>query len=363
MNITGAQLEPCVLHKQDPNWRFARGASPTTQGVIVTLTAEDGTEGYGYASATPHMGATGETLLAALQDFLPALKGPDSFEITRIMQVLDQMLAGHHQAKAGIECALHDLNAKCLGLPLYALFGGKLRDHFPILRILGLKSPDEMATQAERLVQAGYRNLKIKLDGDVRLDVDRVSAIRGRVGDDAHLTVDANQSYTVKDAIAALTRMAEYRVDLAEQPVAAKDFAGLKQVTDSVPMAVEADESADSLDAVFRLVSERIVDSVSLKIPKLGGLRNTFAAAQICQAGNVSCRMGAAVGSRLLAAHALHLAAALPVSGYACELGEFGRLLDDPFTGIEIENGHLRVPDVPGCGVRPVSHDAKAMSA
>ncbi|HEX5281353.1 MAG TPA: enolase C-terminal domain-like protein, partial [Micropepsaceae bacterium] len=150
---------------------------------------------------------------------------------------------------------------------------------------------------------------------------------------------------------------------LAEQPVAAQDFAGLKQVTDSVPVVVEADESADSLNAVFRLVSGRIVNSISLKIPKLGGLRNTFAAAQICQAGNVSCRMGAAVGSRLLAAHALHLAAALPVSNYACELGEFDRLLDDPFTGIEVENGHLRVPDVPGCGARPVSSEVKAISA
>lgn len=363
MNIAGARLEPCVLHKQDPNWRFARGASPTTEGVIVTLTGEDGTEGYGYASATPHMGATRETLFAALKDFFPVLKGQDSFEIARLMQVLDRMLAGHHQAKAGIECALHDLNARCLGLPLYQLFGGKLRDHFPILRILALKSPDEMAAQAEKLVQAGYRHLKIKLDGDVRLDIDRVSAIRRRVGDDVHLTIDANQSYTVKHAIVALTRMAQYQVGLAEQPVAARDFAGLKQVTDSVPMAVEADESADSLDAVFRLVSDRIVDSVSLKIPKLGGLRNTFAAAQICQAGNISCRMGAAVGSRLLAAHALHLAAALPVSEHACELGEFGRLLDDPFTGIEIENGQLRVPDVPGCGVRPLSGEAKAMTA
>ena len=363
MKIAGARLEPCVLHKQDPTWRFARGASPTTEGVIVTLTGEDGTEAYGYASASPHMGATRETLLAALTDFLPVLKGQDSFDITRLMQVLDGILAGHHQAKAGIECALHDLNARCLGLPLYQLFGGKLRDRFPILRILALKSPDEMANQAEKLVQAGFGNLKIKIDGDVALDVARVSAIRRRVGDDVHLTVDANQSYTVKHAIVALTRMADYRVDLAEQPVTAQDFAGLKQVTDAVPMDVEADESADSVDAVFRLVSERIVDSVSLKIPKLGGLRNTLAAARICQAGNISCRMGAVVGSRLLAAHALHLAATLPVSSYACELGEFGRLLDDPFAGIEIENGHLRVPDVPGCGARPAERNTNAMSA
>jgi L-alanine-DL-glutamate epimerase-like enolase superfamily enzyme len=61
--------------------------------------------------------------------------------------------------------------------------------------------------------------------------------------------------------------------------------------------------------------------------------------------------MGAAVGSRLLSAQAMHLAAALPKIDYACELGEFARLLDDPFEGIEIENGRLRLPEGVGSGV------------
>ena len=54
---------------------------------------------------------------------------------------------------------------------------------------------------------------------------------------------------------------------------------------------------------------------------------------------------------RLLAAQAMHLAAALPEIAYACELGEFDRLLDDPFEGIEIENGRLNLPEGPGSGV------------
>jgi L-alanine-DL-glutamate epimerase-like enolase superfamily enzyme len=353
MKIAGVRLEPCVLRKHDPNWRFARGASPITEGVIVTIRNEDGTEGYGYASATPHMGATRDTLLAALNAFTPLVSAQDSFDLTRIMQRLDRELAGQAQAKAAIDCALHDLNAKLLGVPLYQLFGGKLRDALPILRILAIKTPVEMATQAETLVNAGYHHLKIKVEGDVAQDVARVAAIRERVGNSVHLTVDANQAYTVKDAVAALNRMAVHNIELAEQPVAASDFAGLKLVTDCVDVTVEADESADSMDAVFRLVSDRIVDSISLKIPKLGGLRNTLAAAQICEAGQVACRMGAAVGSRLLSAHALHVAAALPVSHYACELGEFDRLSDDPFTGIEIESGCLKVPNIPGCGATP----------
>ena len=64
-----------------------------------------------------------------------------------------------------------------------------------------------------------------------------------------HLTVDANQSYSVKDAIDALNRMAEFDIDLAEQPVAAADLKGLKRVTDSVPVTIEADESASSVAA------------------------------------------------------------------------------------------------------------------
>src|SRR5205085_3408347 len=277
MRTAGIALEPCTLRKQDPAWRFARGASPVTEGVIVTLTGEDGTQAYGYASATAHMGATRDTLLAALKVFSPLLSGQDSFEVTKILGMLDCALAGHHQAKAAVDCALHDLNAKVLGVPVYQLLGGKLQDSMPVLRILAIKSPDEMAAQAERLVQAGYGYLKIKVEGEVELDVRRVAAIRERVGDGVHLTIDANQAYSIKDAITALNRMSEYRIDIAEQPIAANDFAGLKLLTESVPVTIEADESADSLDAVFRLVSGRVVDSVRLTIPKLGGIRNTLA--------------------------------------------------------------------------------------
>ena len=185
-------------------------------------------------------------------------------------------------------------------MPLHVLFGGAVREQVPILRILAIKTPPEMAAQAQKLVDRGYRYLKIKVHGHVEEDVARVAAIRAQVGADVHLTIDANQSYTPKDAITALNRMAEHRIDLVEQPVAADDFEGLALVTRSVPVTVEADEAAGSLREIFELVSRRAVDAVSLKIPKLGGLRNTLAAARICEAAHIKHRLGAAVGSRLL---------------------------------------------------------------
>ncbi len=78
----------------------------------------------------------------------------------------------------------------------------------PVLRIVAIKSPADMADDAGKLLEQGYRYFKIKVHGDVDEDVARVKAIRERVGPDAHLTIDANQSYSPKDAITAINRMA-----------------------------------------------------------------------------------------------------------------------------------------------------------
>lgn len=353
MKITALTIDPCVMRKEDPTWAFALAASPITEGWIVSIHTDDGPTGYGYASATAHMGASMEGLKGNLERLAGTLVDRDPADMAAIRAALDAALAGNNQAKAAIDNALFDLNARALDVPMNRLFGGVVRRDFPVLRILALKKPKEMAEQAQILVDQGYRYLKIKVHGDVAEDVARVAAIRKQVGADVHLTIDANQSYTTKNAIAALNRMAEFNIDLVEQPVPIDDLKGLKLVTEQVPVAVEADESAGSLAEVANLVEHRVVDAVSLKVAKLGGLWNTMIAAQICAVGNVQYRFGAHVGSRLLNAHAMQLAAALPAVWYACEFGEFARLLDDPFEGIEVEDGVIRLPDGPGAGVTP----------
>ncbi len=355
MKIKSVELEPCVMPLEDKNWKFALGGGATSRGWIVRLISDDGHVGHGYANSSPHMGSTFESLPAELERFKPHVLGKDPFAIEAILHELDRSLAGASQAKAGIDCALHDLCARALGVPLYNLLGGKVRDHVPILRIVPIKTPAEMAAVAGKLLDAGYGYFKIKVHGEVDLDVARVKAIRERVGSEAHLTIDANQSYSPKDAIAAINRMADYRLDLVEQPVSRNDLKGLELVTRSVPVTVEADEGAGTLDEIMTLVSNRIVDAVSLKIQKLGGLRNALAAARICEAGHVKYRLGAHVGTRLGNAHAIHLAAALPGVDYACELGEFTRMYNDPFAGIEVVDGRLAVPDRVGTGVEPAA--------
>ncbi len=351
MTIEDIAFVPCEMPLADSTWRFAQGAIPANRGYIVCLTDSDGTTGYGYAQAFQQKGTVFEMLLPLLERFAPLVRDTDPLDIENALAAMDRSIEGAAPVKAAFDCAMHDLASKKLGLPLHKLLGGQTRDEIPMMRILALKSPEETAAQATELVGEGYRYLKIKVDGDIDRDVARVREVRAAVGNDIGLIVDANQSYTVKQAITAINRMAEYGLDIAEQPVPASDFNGLREVTRAVPVAIEADESASSVDAVHRLVADRIVDSVNLKIPPLGGLRNTLAAARICEAANVPCRMGASFCSQILQAQAMHLAAALPRLGYACELAEAVNFRNDPFSGMQLENGILTVSGIPGSGV------------
>ncbi len=350
MKIEKVEILPADMPQSDPKWRFAIHANRVSQGWLVAITADDGTIGYGYASATKHMGASSAGLKGVLDDFTTLLIGRDPYEIEAIMAALDQRLRGMNQAKAAIDCALHEIVARSLSVPLHTLFGGPCRSEFPVMRVLSLKAPEEMAQRARQLLDAGYRHIKIKVDGDVALDAARVRAVRAEVGRDIRLIIDANQAYRPKGAVALATKVAEFDVEIFEQPCNADDHDGLKFVTDHSPIAIEADESAASLRAVFALVSGRIVDMVSLKVPKLGGLRNTIAAARLCEAAGIPCRLGAHVGPRLLTAQAMQVAASLRSLSFACEFGEFVRLENDITEGVENQNGVTRLPAGSGSG-------------
>ena len=119
--IAEVRIDPCTLPKDDPEWKFALAANPNSEGWIVTLVAEDGICGYGYASSMPHYGAPLEAVRANVQAFADVLKGTDSRNIVAILHALDRLVVGNNQAKAAIDCALHDLQSRRFGVPLCEL--------------------------------------------------------------------------------------------------------------------------------------------------------------------------------------------------------------------------------------------------
>ena len=327
-------------------------AYPKNEACIVTLEAEDGSVGHGYAAAFPHLGATQDGVAQAIDHICGRLIGNNALAIENSLMTVRASIKNNHAAKSGIDCALHDLAANLLGVPLHQLFGGKVRDRIPLMRILAIKSPADMAKRVRALVDEGYRYNKLTVAGDLQEDVDRVRAVRQACGDDIGITVDPNQSYKANAAVRFSTRIEEFGVDLIEQPVREEDLLGLAHVTANTGIPIEADESASTPKQLMDLVRTRSIDAVSLKVSKSGGLRNVQTMARLCELNHLGCRMGATVGSQLLAAQALHLTACLPNLDYACELAEFKHLLDDPFEGLTVSDGFIEVPEEVGSGVR-----------
>lgn len=357
MAIVSTEILSCLQKLGDTKWTFARGPVPELRGWILRLIDESGHAGLGYCHAMPTVSTDGEGAKAGLDYLVPRLIGRDPFAIAEIMQDVERALAFQPSVKAAIDMALHDLAARRLGVPLDVLLGGRRRATIPQGRIVPLKAPAEMAKAASSLAADGFRMIKVKWSGDPELDVARVAAVREAVGADVMLTIDANQSYSAKTFISTFARVESHGVTLVEQPVAASDWAGLGLITRTLPVLVEADESAGSLEDVHRLVADRVVDAVNLKITKLGGIRNTMAAVAICEAGGVVTRLGAAFGPSLLQASSTHVAAMFRRIEVPCELSEHLHLSDDPFTGLRVDGGVIAVPTTTGCGVSLKIHN------
>lgn len=359
MKIANVSVRRLVMPKTDPKWRFALGARPENVGCLIQAVAEDGTVGYGYAGEIPHLGYSAAVVEEVVRHLAEQAVGAEVDDWRVVVGSFGREWSSCAPAVAGIEVALLDLASKVHHLPLYRYLGGAFRDQVPILRILPLKSPQETAEGARRLVEAGFSYLKIKLENrDMALDIARIRAVREAVGPAVHLTLDANQSYRPKEAVRLWEAIEDLGIELFEQPVPARDFEGLKFVTERVGCLVEADESAESLEDIWRLSEVRAVDCVSLKVLKLGGPSNLSKASAICEQAGIGYRIGATVGTQLLNAAAMHLAATFPSLSYACELGEYLRLTNDPFEGLDLREGVLFLPQGEGLGVSLTSKGA-----
>ena len=349
--IVSVEARPCIQRQQDPSWSNSKGRIAALDGLIVTITDAAGRTGEGHIEAMAFYADTPAGSVSAVEALTPCLLGQSPVHIEALLAAMDRALHAHPSVKAGVDCALHDLLAHQLGVPLHALFGGARHTRFPMQRILPMKDPERMAQDAAALAAQGYRCLKIKIDADADLAVERTKAVRSAVGEAVRLSVDANQAYTAKAFLPVLRDLERAGVDLVEQPVRHDDWAGLKFLRGQTDVLIEADESARSVRDILSLIAMQACDSFNLKVMGLGGLRNTVLAGRICEAANVGYRVGTAFGPRLIAAQSAHVASTLARISYPLEFAEFCHFLDDPHQGLEIEKGMLMLPAGIGSGV------------
>jgi L-alanine-DL-glutamate epimerase-like enolase superfamily enzyme len=219
--------------------------------------------------------------------------------------------------------------------------------------------PDAMAQQCLAFMEQGVRAFKPKIGGDPDRDADRLHAIREAVGPEVSIRADANQGYSVKEAI-CLCRLAEKRqvgLELLEQPVPAWDLQGLAFVRRAVDTLIEADESCFSIHDALQLIRHEAVDVLNIKLGKAGGLYNAKKIAALAEAAGLKCVLGTSFGLGIEVAAKAHLFASTQLVTDAVEfteLGLHGNLLQGAWAArlaLPLDDGCLPVPDGPGFGV------------
>jgi L-alanine-DL-glutamate epimerase-like enolase superfamily enzyme len=356
--ITGIELIAVALPLTEP-FVISYGTFPAVESVLVRLETETGTTGWGEGTPDPHV--TGETfggVLAALRVMAPALLGRDPLDRSGALRALETRIGPGHAptAKAALDIALHDLCGQLTGLPVWAMLGGRAREHLTISRVVSLKAPEAMAADAARYVESGFRTVKLKVGDyhDVGSDIRRVAAVREAIGEDVRIKIDVNQGWrTAGVAIQGARGIAPYQPDYLEQPVDWRDLEGLADVRRASGLPVMADEAIHDARDVLRAVQLRACDLINIKLMKSGGLLGALQLNAVAETAGYVCQVGTMVESSIASAAGLHLALALE-NVQTVEMGgplmlaeDLGRLRD----GYVRDQVHL--PDGPGLGIVP----------
>ncbi len=236
------------------------------------------------------------------------------------------------------------------GLPLWKLLGG-YRDCIDSSVTIGILPEDETVAQAWKWIRRGFRCLKIKGGEDVDVDVARVLKVREALGNEIQLRFDANQGYSVEQAVRFIRETRAVDLQVLEQPTPKGQPALLARVTNQVHLPVMADESLMTLRDAFHLARDDVVDMVNIKLMKVGGISEALQINAVARSAGLEAMVGCMDESALGISAGLHFALARPNVLYA-DLDGHLDLRDDPAAGaIHIHEGKMFPSERPGLGV------------
>jgi L-Ala-D/L-Glu epimerase len=315
---------------------IARGTEEINEVLWVELW-QDGVVGRGEGAPIPRYDESAQSALAYVEELGPEL-GDDPFAIEEIMERLPLR---EFAARSAIDSALHDLQGKLVGRPVYQLLGLP-RIGPPTSWTIWLGDPDDMARRAKR-VAGRFRRLKLKLGGRDGRDVDRVRAVHDVAGG-TPLQVDVNEAWTLDEAMDALPQLAALGVEYCEQPLAAGDADGAALKKGS-PILIYVDEDCHTL-ADVAACAER-AHGINVKLAKSGGIREAIRMVHGARALELGCMLGCMIESGLGIAAGAHIASLFD------HVDLDGNILlgQDPWPGVLFADG-VQVPaELPGLGV------------
>jgi len=338
-----------------------RGPSRTLEEgkriVVVKMIDADGNVGWGEAGPSRRWSAeTLESCLTSIREYLaPALIGHDVFDVAGAHAKMNTELAtgldpGQPIAKAALDIALHDLVCKRLRIPLQAWLGAKRASSVKLARLVSAATPDEAARITTEGLAEGYQGFKVKVGHHKSRDVELVRAVL-EAAPGACVWPDANQAYTLEEAVRMAKAFERLGITLFEQPVAMTDVYAMKKLLSATAMTIALDEAAMGIPYVIELIRREAVEGLAIKVSKVGGLHY---ARQMCDlALNAGLKL---IGSGLQDAPigfaaSVHLFAAYGIADPVDLNGPQFIAEDYLAKPFPIERQSALVPNAPGLGI------------
>ena len=333
------------------------GVVDRLEEVVVKVTTASGAVGWSEVRGNaPYVtGETRDRVVAALRDvFAPRLVAAKLTSVAEVSRFLDGAAMGNSTARAAIDIAVHEARARAAGLPVQDMLGGGGVTELKIHGSMPFCAPEEAARRTTSYLDRGIRKVKVRIGISPGADMDRLEAIHAAIR--AHpaaaetvMAADANQAWGAKEAIRRLKPMEKFGLAWIEQPVKAGDIAGMKEVRHAIDAPLVADESCGTPADLLRLIEARAADAFHFKLCKAGGIRKLMGMIATAEAAGLGYMVGQMDEGMLATAAGLHCAAA--ARPFSCELWGYQRVGSQPFSGLEMVDGAVRLPGGPGFGI------------
>ena len=321
----------------------------TQETLFVRIACDDGSHGAGYSYT---IGSGGSSVLALLHDHLaPRLIGRDPALIEQIWRELKfsthatTVGAITSLALAAIDTALWDWRCLAAGQPLWRAAGGA-RQRIPVYTTEGgwlHLSPDRLVEQTLAAQQAGFRGAKIKV-GKPHLadDLARLRAVRDAVGEGFEIMVDANQCFTLSEALRRAPRYAELGIAWFEEPLPADDLVGHVRLAAASAVPIAVGESLYSISQFAAYIQQGAASIIQVDVARVGGITPWLKVAHMAEAFNL------AVAPHFLMELQVSLCAAVPNAAWVEYIPQLDAVT---FSRLAIADGLAQAPDAPGLGI------------
>jgi len=349
LKITGVEIFLFDIPLTSP-FRIAIGEMKAANDLLVRVRTDQGVTGLGEACPFPPItGETQATNAAAAVAIRDMIVGKDPLAIDDLLRLIGPIVHSNPSAVAAFDMALYDILGQVAGLPLFRLFGGT-KNQFETDITTSLDTLENMTAESRKYADMGYKTLKVKVGLVPDEDFTRLEAIRAAVGPKVAIRIDANQGWTVPQAIYALKKIAPLGIEFCEQPVRAEDKAGLRAVRSQSPIPIMADEALFGPPDAIELIRAEACDTFNIKLMKAGGILNSLRIAHIADAANMCCMVGCMLETRLALTAAAHVVASQANVVYADLDGNSEHVTDPIVDGMMVVGGKLTLPEKPGLG-------------